>query len=1047
MDGYSEFYISCNPPLLPNGVSSVITDAVNDLGQIIIEVLYEPEVSWFKFISAVQDQPQITHWMHKRLERLLEAEVCPVNDDEDLFEDQDDAGYSDPKARPDVQLLTETPHVVPYPLLEHTSPDIKEQYDPYRYPDHIKHLSHKRTWQSPEGLEGVTVSQILSKFEPLLPALLGPSGIEKLAELTKCQISYNLRGSLLYIGSDQGLSALDAATQKLNTLASLTYAPSATTSHFIFTRKPESARVCYVWTTHVGLSTLTYADPECFDLKEEYKRIAGAVTLRIGIVNNKGLLIPDSTTYPTESTGPRRKQTEFRPFEGYTYGNKQSGTIAVKDQKRPLRCFRTQPETSMKTAKSEGKQFPTAAKNVQVTMAHCAASTVNEAADKASLAHSSRRKPKTISDPQSTWVGSLNSKVSPIQNGTDELKSLLHRRVEVAQWLGGIQSDEPPEAPNEVDDDEEAAPCLITSQTAGDLHKPKLPQPVEVQNSHQLEDRSGQLTLVFGESACLDQPQLGPDLSRTPTTLQDVPEHGMSGTGNVHRERQDPPNPPITKPTGLNLMDMFDGPISIPVLIPEQAVAPRYGAETTQSPNATYSEVIFGKQSDEPKALFNTMGQKAAPNRSWAGIASRKNTAIKEQNDTDFRQNVRVRDDRPLNQEPNTTGPSYQERNQETQCEVSVSTARVVPGMDTPVITLDNDGSVKVSFGAEKKLQDLLEVFQAVPGKMSVEAKFGRVCIKGIPPAEVYLSPSPNGPFESAGAKARHLNDNNPHVEFYPILTTSATEANLIPEMKGGRTSWVLAEKRVYYEFLCMEKNETYLPKRLVVNVDADTFTHECLPLSREMSQAFIHCAQNAWDVKLSVSHRDMAQVTKDFEEFAACLVQSLDIKTNEIGEIDIQVEPKDATEWCVERVRIHHEAKYRNGAKGPTWLTITMVRVVQPSSNGTKKLYRGQVVPVALPGIGRVGQWFEVAISSVRAENELQENVRLEFGEKASWSPEGLERHGAFRAICEPAIWMVSQMDRVGNSNANGHGIQTDQPFFDPVEDSKKRTKNYQFW
>ncbi|PTD11220.1 hypothetical protein FCULG_00003024 [Fusarium culmorum] len=966
MDGYSEFYISCNPPLLPNGVSSVITDAVNDLGQIVIEVLYEPEVSWFKFISAVQDQPQITHWMHKRLERLLEAEVFPVNDDEDLFEDQDDAGYSDPKARPDVQLLTETPHVVPYPLLEHTSPDIKEQYDPYRYPDHIKHLSHKRTWQSPEGLEGVTVSQILSKFEPLLPALLGPSGIEKLAELTKCQISYNLRGSLLYIGSDQGLSALDAATQKLNTLASLTDAPSATTSHFIFTRKLESARVCYVWTTHVGLSTLTYADPECFDLKEEYKRIAGAVTLRIGIVNNKDLLIPDSTTYPTESTGPRRKQTEFRPFEGYTYGNKQSGTTAIKDQKRPLRCFRAQPETSRKTAKSEGKQFPTAAKNVQVTMAHCAASTVNEAADKASPAHSSRRKPKTISDPQ--------------------------------------------KAPNEVDDDEEAAPCLITSQTAGDLHEPKLPQPVEVQNSHQLEDRSGQRTLVFGESACLDQPQLGPDLSRMPTTSQDVPEHGMSGTGNVHREQQDPPNPPITKPTGQNLMDMFDGPISIPVLIPEQAVAPSYGAETTQSPNATHSNIIFGKQSDEPKALFKTMGQKAAPNRAWAGIASRKNTAIKEQNDADFGQNVRVRDDRPLNQEPTTTGPSYQERNQETQCEVSVSTARVVPGMDAPVITLDNDGSVKVNFDAEKKLQNLLEVFQAVPGKISVEAKFGRVCIKGIPPAEVYLSPSPNGPFESAGAKARHLNDNNPHVEFYPILTTSATEANLIPETKGGRTSW-------------------------------------CLPLSREMSQAFIHCAQNAWDVKLSVSHRDMAQVTKDFEEFAACLVQSLDIKTNEIGEIDIQVEPKDATEWCVERVRIHHEAKYRNGAKGPTWLTTTMVRVVQPSSNETKKLYRGQVVPVALPGIERVGQWFEVAISSVLVEDELQENVGLELGEKASWSPESLERHGAFRAICEPAIWMVSQMDRVGNSNANGHGIQTDQPFFDPVEDSKKRTKNYQFW
>jgi hypothetical protein len=34
MDGYVEFYVSCNPPLLPIGVSSVIEDAMNDLGQV-----------------------------------------------------------------------------------------------------------------------------------------------------------------------------------------------------------------------------------------------------------------------------------------------------------------------------------------------------------------------------------------------------------------------------------------------------------------------------------------------------------------------------------------------------------------------------------------------------------------------------------------------------------------------------------------------------------------------------------------------------------------------------------------------------------------------------------------------------------------------------------------------------------------------------------------------------------------------------------------------------------------------------------------------------
>ncbi|RGP70483.1 hypothetical protein FSPOR_4058 [Fusarium sporotrichioides] len=1072
MDGYSEFYITCNPPLLPNGVSSVIEDAANDLGQVIIEILYEPETAWFKFISAVQDQPTITCWMYKRLEQLLEAEVGLVNEDED-YEDQDDASRPDPKARPDVQVVTQTPRVIPYPVFQHTRVDNIEQYDDFRYPDHIKHLSHKRTWQSPKGLEGVTVSQILSKFEPLLPALLGPSGIEKLGELTKCQISYNLRGSLLYIGSEQGVRALNAVTEKLNTLASLMDSPLATTSHFIYAVKQEPARVCYVWTTHIGLSKLTYVDPECSNLEEEYKRIAGAVTLRIGIANNNGLLIPDSTTYPTGPIASKRKQTDFHPFEGYTYGNKQSGTTAVKDQKRPLQCFQTQqPETSRKATKPVEKQAPTATKSVQAAPSRCAASTANEPVGKTSPSHSSRRKPKTLSGSKSTRAGSFPSNSPPLRKGKDELKSLRQSRESVAMWLGDIKPDEPPEPPNELAEYEDAEPCLVPSQTAEDLHEPKYPQLIEDQDSCRLEEGSGQRTLVSGEQNCLKQPRLGSNLSQKPTTLHNVPKPGMLGTETVHRQQEDPPNQQIMRPTGQNLMDMFDEPISTPVLIPDQAAVPSYGAETTRSPHVTHSEVVFGKQSDELKRLFNTMNQKAAPELSWADIASKKNAGIKEKDDTDFGQNVRVTDGRPLNRESETiepvptekpavqrasnsglvhkerqqTAPS-KEKHQETQYEVPVSTTRVVPGMDAPAITPDNEESVKVIFQAEKKLQDLLEVFQAVPGRVSVQAKFGRVCIKGIPPAEVYLSPSPNGPFESIGAKAKYLNDNNPHVEFYPILTTSATEANLIPQMVGGRTSWALREKRVYYEFLCVEENENHPPKWLVVNVDADTFTHECLPLSQEISKAFIHCTQHAWDVKLSVLHRDVAQVTDDFEKFAACLVQSLDIKTNEIGEIVIHAEPKDATKWRVDRVRVYHEAKYRNGAKGPSCLTTTMVRVVERFPNGTKKLYKGQLVPVALPGSGRVGQWFEATISSVRAEEELQENIGLELGDKTTWSPDCLERHGAFRAICEPAIRMVRQMDPVGNSNANGHGIQTDQPFFDVVEDSRKRAKNYSYW
>jgi hypothetical protein len=123
------------------------------------------------------------------------------------------------------------------------------------------------------------------------------------------------------------------------------------------------------------------------------------------------------------------------------------------------------------------------------------------------------------------------------------------------------------------------------------------------------------------------------------------------------------------------------------------------------------------------------------------------------------------------------------------------------------------------------------------------------------------------------------------------------------------------------------------------------------------------------------------------------------------------------------------------------------MVRVVEKFPNAPKKLYKGQSVPMASPGSGRIGHWFEARISSIRADAALQENLGLELGEKTLWSPDDLERYGALRAICEPAIRMVRQMDLVGNSNENGHGTQTDQPPFDAVEDLRNRNKNYSFW
>ncbi|KAI1068248.1 hypothetical protein LB507_004847 [Fusarium sp. FIESC RH6] len=850
-----------------------------------------------------EHQALITHWMTNHLEQLLESETGILLPE---FADEEET------SQPDVLILAEVPHVIPYPLFQQKCMSIIEEYDPWRYPDNIKDLHHKKTWRAPEELEGDIAAQLLSKYEPLWPASLAPPGVEKLGELTNCQISHDLQGTLFYLGSDDTANALDVATRKLNTLASFLDAPSATTSHLVFTESLDQTKLCYQWVTQLGISTLTYVYPECADLEDEYKRLAGAVTLRNGITNPKGQLIPDPTTYPIGDQAPVSKQPEFRPFERYAYSNKRSGTSAARDKR----------------------------------------------ATKTSLAYLPR-----------VPRGRTSGKVS-FQDHT------------VNRWLGTIKPNEPPQKPNGLEEYENEKPGGFKETN----------ELIEVDGT---------------DDNCPEEPDIFQGLSRSSML---VPVDGQQNQA-IRLGQQ------IVASSTRNLMDISDDPINIPVLQPVS------------------SEVIFGKRNDEGKVLHQTMKQKASNDPSWARIAA-KNSRNQKQDPTNFGSNVRVKSDRPFAAKPTTTKPVSEEK------------------LRAPTVTQGNDECARILHEAEKKLQELVKVLQVVPGHISIQAKFGRLCVKGIPAAEVYMNPTPYGPFNTVGTVVKSLNDAKPPVEFSPILTTSAAEANLISMVPGGRTSWVLVGKRVFYEFVCVQ--EVYISgeaephcheNRLVVNVDAGDFTHECLPLTHEVSRAFVHCTRRAWDIQLCISQRDTTQVTEEFQKFAASLVRSMDIETNEIGEVVIQVEPESATGWHIERTRICHEATYRNGAKGPSCLTTTMFRVVERIPGTAKGLYRGQSVPVALLSHGQIGQWYEASISSIKAEDVLQENVGLELGEQTSWSTDEMKRLGAFKAVCEPAIRMVRQMDKVGNTNENGHGTQTDQPPFDAIQYLEDKEKKYSYW
>ncbi|KIL94935.1 hypothetical protein FAVG1_01866 [Fusarium avenaceum] len=949
MEGYAEFYISCNPPLLPNGVSLIIADLMKELESMVIEVLYEPEIPWFKFITSVEHQLEVSRWMHSRLDNLLTAEAGEV----DANQDESDLEF---KGRSDIEILTETPHIVSYPELQDILKDILQEYEPFRYPEHLKPLPYK------------------------------------------------------------------------------TDAPLATTSHMLFTEISNPTRLCYRWLTHTGLSKLTYVDPTGSERNQEYDRIAGAVALRIETVNSSGHSVPDSTVYPIGPKTSTNWQTEFTPFSGYT----------------PHQC--SQPHLLDKVG-NQGKKLnkPTVC-YPHTSNAPTSTKDSTKAADTIPSTDYLIPRGAEHETPAVPIVTGNTFNLQTLQSCLPVTGKSNLSPEEIRTWLDKTGSMDSSPSSNGEESDHEGSTNEASQKLPQTTH-PAL-KPPEIQS-----DGLGDIISLADTSGA---PTSAPSAQR-------LPSHNLLGL-----QDEEVGNPvPVAVQTRdrqpSNLMDAVDDPIDMPIL--GEILYPTHqkdqkGTAMAQNPSA---EIMFGRQDDRPRDLFETMRQQApAPVSSWANIASSKKP-IKEEEHRNFGRNVPVKvvtDGRPKAcgtgekeavrlegssaQVASGVGNTPKRRTQQqvqtdetrsrgSRPNLAPQSSRIVPGMDMPV--LDHVDCSKIAVQAEAKLRELMQVVQVVPGKIIVKADFGRLCLKGESPSLVN-----NGqePFWSASEVYKTLNSKMLDVGFYPILSTSGEEANLIPQFFGGRASWLLTNKQTFYEFLCVGETAT---NPLVIRVDADTFRHECFALPQELSQAYVHCTQRAWDVKLSVSRIDMGRITKGFEEFAASLVRSMGIKTNEIGEIVIEAEPTSSSGWYIDRVRIHHEANYRNGGRGPSRLTITMTRLVERFPGITRDKFRGQSVPVVPSRGGQLAQWFEASVSSIRVDEVMQENSSLEFGEKTRWTPETLERQDALKAICEPALRMVSQMDQVGKSNENGHGPRTDRQAYDAVEDMKERNKNNFFW
>jgi hypothetical protein len=81
---------------------------------------------------------------------------------------------------------------------------------------------------------------------------------------------------------------------------------------------------------------------------------------------------------------------------------------------------------------------------------------------------------------------------------------------------------------------------------------------------------------------------------------------------------------------------------------------------------------------------------------------------------------------------------------------------------------------------------------------------------------------------------------------------------------------------------------------------------------------------------------------------------------------------------------------------------------------------------PAGRKACTRLGQWFEVSISSVQLDSLLEQNKNLEFGEEAAWTPEEVSDLEIAKSIYLPACEMLKKMDGIGQHNDNGIDVRS---------------------
>ncbi|PHH79883.1 hypothetical protein CDD82_2108 [Ophiocordyceps australis] len=335
LHGLEEFYVTCNPPLLQHGVRHVIQSTTQALTDKIIEMLYEPEIPWFKVITLVQHRQLVKDFIHRLLLQITE-------------EDSELLSYNQATTYAELDSSLHSLRILPWSEMQHGLSARIALYDCHRFPEDMQPLTYKTVWRGLEACNGWKLDMLLAIISSQWGHMGAPSCTQDLDSLLQCTISHNLQSTMVYLGTSQSAATLDKAIKVLDNLLRLAVYASHSWKHsqichlmdnsnqlrlvrYDNVLAPEGSgtfRFVYNWLSHLGHDSTTYVLGRLEETEREYKRMATAVTIRAEREADNETWKPDTSRY--EGRGGLKSSIKiFSAFEEYNYAAKAPAKVTA----------------------------------------------------------------------------------------------------------------------------------------------------------------------------------------------------------------------------------------------------------------------------------------------------------------------------------------------------------------------------------------------------------------------------------------------------------------------------------------------------------------------------------------------------------------------------------------------------------------------------------------------------------------------------------------------------------------------------------------------